>query len=129
MSFSPRTASIHASSLLLAVAGLVVPAMLVFGSPVDTTAREAVSVFVAVVLMTLYVAALAFTNITHAHLFHAPESGEIATLSSRVALSLLALATLIVTVTSRDGETNWLEGAQLLGAYLIIAVTAFFIAA
>ena len=232
MSFSPRTASIHASSLLLAVAGLVVPAMLVFGSPVDTTAREAVSVFVAVVLMTLYVAALAFTNITHAHLFHAPESGEIATWSSRVALIVLAvaalavglesdllvnslhsaisalkiptvfvglilipvignaaehasaiffalknklditveiavgsstqvamfvapllvfvslltahpidfvftgfeigivaLATLIVTVTSRDGETNWLEGAQLLGAYLIIAVTAFFIAA
>jgi len=32
-------------------------------------------------------------------------------------------------VTSRDGETNWLEGAQLLGAYMIIAVTAFFLAA
>src|SRR5438094_9856999 len=44
-------------------------------------------------------------------------------------IGIVALATLIVTVTSRDGETNWLEGAQLLGAYLIIAVTAFFIAA
>ena len=232
MSFSPRTAGIHASSLLLAVAGLVVPAMLVLGSPVDATARETVSVFVAIVLMSLYVAALAFTNITHAHLFHAPESGETAIWSSRAALLVLAvaalavglesdllvnslhsaisalriptvfvglilipvignaaehasaiffalknklditveiavgsstqvamfvapllvfvslltahpidfvftgfeigivaLATLIVTVTSRDGETNWLEGAQLLGAYLIIAVTAFFIAA
>ena len=44
-------------------------------------------------------------------------------------IGIVALATLIVTVTSRDGETNWLEGAQLLGAYMIIAVTAFFLAA
>lgn len=232
MTFNPRAASIHASSLLLAVAGLVVPAMLVFSSSVDAFAREAVSVFVAIVLMSLYLAMLAFTNITHAHLFHAPEHGETATWSTRVALIVLtvaalavglesdllvnslhsaigvlriptvfvglilipvvgnaaehasaiffavknkvditveiavgsstqvamfvapllvfvslltahpidfvftgfeigivALATLIVTVTSRDGETNWLEGAQLLGAYLIIAVTAFFVAA
>ena len=232
MTFNPRAASVHASSLLLAVAGLVVPAMLVFGSSVDSTARETVSVFVAIVLMSLYLAMLAFTNITHAHLFHAPEHGEVAKWSSRVAIIVLtvsalvvglesdllvnslhaaisslhiptvfvglilipvignaaehasaiffaiknkvditveiavgsstqvamfvapllvfvslftthpidfvftgfeigivALATLIVSVTSRDGETNWLEGAQLLGAYLIIAVTAFFIAA
>jgi Ca2+:H+ antiporter len=232
MTFNPRAASVHASSLLLAVAGLVVPAMLVFGSSVDAAAREAVSVFVAIVLMVLYVAALAFTNITHAHLFHAPGHGETATWSSPLALGVLAvaalavglesdllvnslhsaltalriptvfvglilipvvgnaaehasavffalrnkldvtveiavgsstqvamfvapllvfaslliahpidfvftpfeigivaLATLIVTVTSLDGETNWLEGAQLLGAYVVIAVTAFFIAA
>jgi len=232
MTFNPRTASVHASSLLLAVAGLVVPAMLVFGSSVGSTAREAVSVFVAIVLMSLYLAALAFTNITHAHLFHAPSHGETASWSTRAALIVLtvsalavgleadllvnslhsaisalhiptafvglilipvignaaehasaiffaiknklditveiavgsstqvamfvapllvfvslftfhpidfvftgfeigivALATLIVTVTSRDGETNWLEGAQLLGAYMIIAVTAFFLAA
>ena len=231
MTFNPRTASVHASSLLLAVAGLVVPAMLVFSSSVNATSREAVSIFVAIVLMSLYLAALAFTNITHANLFRAPDVGETATWSSRVALVVLAvsalavglesdllvnslhsaisalriptvfvglilipvignaaehasaiffaiknklditveiavgsstqvamfvapllvfvslltmhpidfvftgfeigivaLATLIVTVTSRDGETNWLEGAQLLGAYLIIAVTAFFIA-
>lgn len=232
MRFNPRSASVHASSLLLAVAGLVVPAMLVFGSRVGSDAREAVSVFVAVVLMSLYLAALAFTNITHAHLFHVPERGEKATWSTRTALvalavaalavglesdllvsslhpaidalhvptvfvglilipvvgnaaehasavffalknrldvtveiavgsstqvamfvapllvfvslvtahpidfvftpfeiGIVALATLIVTVTSLDGETNWLEGAQLLGAYLVIAVTAFFIAA
>jgi Ca2+:H+ antiporter len=230
--FNPRSAGVHASSLLLAVAGLVVPAMLVLGSHVDATARETVSVFVAVVLMTLYVAALAFTNITHAHLFRAPEPEEKARWSSPLALGVLAaaavgvglesemlvgslrpaitalhiptvfvglilipvvgnaaehasavffairnkldvtleiavgsstqvamfvapllvfaslamarpvdfvftgfeigivaLATVIVAVTSLDGESNWLEGAQLVGAYLIIAVTAFFIAA
>ncbi|HEX4837014.1 MAG TPA: cation transporter, partial [Solirubrobacteraceae bacterium] len=232
MHFNPRSASVHASSLLLAVAGLVVPAMLVFGSKVGSDAREEVSLFVAVVLMSLYLAALAFTNITHAHLFHAPGRGEKATWSTRAALVVLAvaalavglesdllvnslhaaidslhvptvfvglilipvvgnaaehasavffavrnkldvtveiavgsstqvamfvapllvfaslaishpidfvftpfeigivaLATLIVTVTSLDGETNWLEGAQLVGAYVVIAVTAFFIAA
>jgi Ca2+:H+ antiporter len=232
MHFNPRSASVHASSLLLAVAGLVVPAMLVFGSPLTASARETVSVFVAIVLMALYVAALVFTNLTHAHLFRVPERDERATWSSGLALAVLAaaaiavgyesdilvnslhtaigvlqiptafvglilipvvgnaaehvsaiffavknkvdisveiaigsstqvamfvapllvfaslviahpidfvftgfeigivaLATLIVTVTSFDGEANWLEGAQLLGAYLVIAVAAFFIGA
>ena len=232
MRFNRRSASVHASSLLLAVAGLVVPAMLVLSSQVSATGRETVSVIVAIVLMALYLAALVFTNITHAHLFHVPERGEKATWSSPVALAVLAgaalavgfesemlvsslhsaisalhiptvfvglilipvvgnaaehasavffalknkldvaveiavgsstqvamfvapllvfaslviahpidfvftgfevgivaLATLIVTVISLDGEANWLEGAQLLGAYLVIAVTAFFIAA
>jgi Ca2+:H+ antiporter len=232
MRFNPRAAGVHASSLLVAVAGLVVPAMLVLASNVDATGRETVSVFVAVVLMALYLAALGYTNVTHAHLFHVPERDEEATWSSPVAVGVLAgaaiavgveadllvnslhgaisalhiptgfvglilipvvgnaaehasavffavknklditveiaigsstqvamfvapllvfaslviahpidfvftsfeigivaLATLIVTVTSLDGETNWLEGAQLLGAYLVIAVTAFFIAA
>ena len=230
MRFNPRTASVHSSSLMLAVAGLVVPAMLVFGTTVDSHDREVVSVFVAVVLMLLYLAALAFTNITHAHLFHAPQREDTASWSSWVALLVLAaaavmvgvesdllvgslhtaietlriptvfvglilipvvgnaaehasavffavknrldvtveiaigsstqvamfvapllvfisllighpidfvftgfeigivaLATLLVTVTSLDGESNWLEGAQLMGAYLVIAVTAFFV--
>ena len=230
MRFNPRTASVHSSSLMLAVAGLVVPAMLVFGTTVDSHDREVVSVFVAVVLMLLYLAALAFTNITHAHLFHAPQREDTASWSSWVALlalaaaavmvgvesdllvgslhtaietlriptvfvglilipvvgnaaehasavffavknrldvtveiaigsstqvamfvapllvfisllighpidfvftgfeiGIVALATLLVTVTSLDGESNWLEGAQLMGAYLVIAVTAFFV--
>src|SRR5437660_1270317 len=96
MTFNPRTASVHASSLLLAVAGLVVPAMLVFGSSVGSTAREAVSVFVAIVLMSLYLAALAFTNITHAHLFHAPSHGETASWSTRAALIVLTVSALAV---------------------------------
>ena len=230
MQFNPRSASVHSSSLFLAVAGLVVPAMLVLGTSVSARDREVVSVFVAVVLISLYLAALAFTNITHAHLFRVPERGEAATWPTSLALAVLtasafavgiesdllvgslhtaiealhiptvfvglivipvignaaehasaiffalknkadvtveiavgsstqvamfvapllvfvslfigqpidfvfapfeigivALATLIVTVTSFDGEANWLEGAQLLGAYLVIAVTAYFI--
>jgi Ca2+:H+ antiporter len=230
MRFNPRTASVHSSSLFIAVAGLVVPAALVLGTSVNRFDREFVSLFVAVVLMALYLSALAYTNITHAHLFHAPAREETATWSTARAvvvlavaafavgfesdllvnslhsaiaalhiptvfvglilipvignaaehasavffaikdkldvtveiavgsstqvamfvapllvfislatahhidfvftgfeIAIVALATLIVTVTSLDGETNWLEGAQLLGAYVVIAVTAFFI--
>ena len=232
MKFNPRTASLNAASLMVAVAGLVVPALLVFGSPVGAAARETVSVLVAFVLMALYLGGLAFTNITHSHLFHVPTKGEEAKWSSGLALALLAgsalavgfesdllvnslhsaidalgipaafiglilipvignaaehasavffalrdkldvtveiavgsstqvamfiapllvfisiaighpidfvftgfeigvvaLGTLIVTVTAQDGEANWLEGAQLLGVYAVVAVTAFFIPA
>lgn len=39
----------------------------------------------------------------------------------------LGLATLIVTVIALDGESHWFEGAQLLAAYAILAVAAWFI--
>ncbi|MDQ6919632.1 MAG: calcium/proton exchanger [Candidatus Dormibacteraeota bacterium] len=41
-------------------------------------------------------------------------------------IAAVALATLIVAVIALDGRSNWLEGAQLLGVYLIIAVGALF---
>jgi len=37
------------------------------------------------------------------------------------------IATLIVAVISRDGHSNWLEGLQLMGVYVIIALAAFFL--
>jgi Ca2+:H+ antiporter len=39
----------------------------------------------------------------------------------------LALAVLIASQVSVDGESNWLEGAQLLAVYLIIALGFFFV--
>jgi len=41
-------------------------------------------------------------------------------------LACIALATLIVGVVVQDGESNWLEGVQLLSAYVIMAVAFFF---
>jgi Ca2+:H+ antiporter len=41
----------------------------------------------------------------------------------------VALATIIVAAIVVDGRSNWLEGAQLLGAYVIIATTFFFVGA
>jgi len=230
--FSARAAGVHSSSLLLAVAGLVVPAVLILSTPnVDFVAKEIVSGVVAIVLIALYLAALFFTQVSHAHLFHTPDREEKATWSLRWAMVVLIgsaalvglaseflvgslepavaalhipeifvglilipvignaaehgaavifaaknrvditleiavgsstqiamfvapvlvfislaighpmdfvfttfevvivlLATLIVAVISMDGRSNWLEGAQLLGAYLLIAAAAFFIA-
>jgi Ca2+:H+ antiporter len=44
-------------------------------------------------------------------------------------IAIVGMATLIVIVVSLDGRTNWLEGVQLLGAYLVIAITAYFVSA
>jgi Ca2+:H+ antiporter len=73
--FNARAAGVHSASLLLAVAGLVMPALLVVTTPnVGFVQREVVSGIVAIVLIVLYLAALVFTEITHAHLF---ETGEV----------------------------------------------------
>jgi Ca2+:H+ antiporter len=42
-------------------------------------------------------------------------------------IAAVALATLIVAVVSLDGRSNWLEGAQLVGAYVIMAISFFFL--
>jgi Ca2+:H+ antiporter len=229
--FNARSASVHSSSLALAVIGLLMPALFVLSSGRQTfVQREVVSGTVAAVLMALYVAALVFTLVTHEHLFHTPSSDEhpewskqraivmllaatalvavesellvgslepaLADLglsklfvglilvpiignaaehssavlfalrnkvdvtleiaigsSTQVALfvapalvfiSLLVghpmdfvfssfevaavgVATLIVALVSNDGRSNWLEGAQLLGAYVIMAISFFFV--
>ena len=229
--FSARAAGVHSASLLLAVAGLVVPALLILSTPdVGFVGKEVVSGVVAVVLIGLYLAAIAFTQVTHAHLFHAPDREETPTWSQRRALLVLIvsaafvglesellvssltpaietlripplfvglilipvignaaehgsavvfaaknrvditleiavgsstqiamflapilvfislaighpmdfvfnafevaivfMATLIVAVISLDGRSNWLEGVQLFGAYIVIAAAAFFI--
>jgi Ca2+:H+ antiporter len=41
-------------------------------------------------------------------------------------LALIA-AVLIAALVSEDGESNWLEGAELLAIYLIIALASFLI--
>ena len=233
MTFSADAASVHASSMLLAVAGLVVPAILVTTTPtVGPHDKEVVSVVVAAVLIVLYLAALAFMQITHAHLFRTPEHDEAPTWpmwlalvvlggaaaavavesemlvgslhpaisslhipavfvglilipiignaaehasavlfavqrkldvtieiavgsSTQVAMliapllvfislalakpmdfvftafevAIVGVATVIVAVISIDGRSNWLEGLQLFGAYLVIGITAYFVAA
>jgi len=42
-------------------------------------------------------------------------------------LQQVSIATLIIAVISRDGHSNWLEGLQLIGVYVIVAVAAFFL--
>jgi Ca2+:H+ antiporter len=42
-------------------------------------------------------------------------------------VAAVGLSTVIVAVAVVDGRTNWLEGLQLLGAYVILAVSFFFV--
>jgi Ca2+:H+ antiporter len=39
----------------------------------------------------------------------------------------LFAGSLIAALVAQDGETNWLEGAQLLGVYAILALAFFFL--
>ena len=100
--FSARAAGVHSASLLLAVAGLLMPALLVLTTPdVGFVQKEVVSGVVAIVLIVLYLAALVFTEITHAHLFERkeePENG--ATWSMRRSVIVLVGAALVVGLES-----------------------------
>jgi Ca2+:H+ antiporter len=229
--FNQQSANVHSASLVLAVAGLVIPALLIVTTPsVGSTEKEIVSSVVAVVLIALYLAALAFTRITHAHIFHVPGGEEVAVWSTRRAIvvltgaallvglesellvsslnpalnqlhvppmfvglilipiignaaehasavffalkdrvditveiavgsstqiamfvapalvfislvlgrpmdfvftgfevAIVGLASLIFLVTAQDGHSNWLEGLQLIGIYLVIAIAAYFV--
>ena len=100
-SFSARSAAVHSSSMVLAVIGLVMPALFVLSAGKQGFAqREVVSVTVAAVLMALYVAALVFTLVTHEHLFRTPIQGERPEWSVRRALLVLLGATALVALES-----------------------------
>src|SRR5215211_5325759 len=208
--YNARSASIHATSLVLAVTALLMPALFAHSQNTDTfIQREVVSATVAAVLIALYVAALFFTLVTHEHLFRTPSPEEhptwsrgraiwfllVATAfvaleaeflvdslgpaladlglselfvglivipiignaaehssaimfalrdkvdvtleiaigsSTQIALFVVpavALSTILVFMISSDGRSNWLEGAQLTGAYVIMAISFYFVEA
>ena len=229
-SFNARSASVHATSLALAVTGLLMPALFSLGTRATFAQREVVSGVVAGVLILMYVAALVFTLVTHEHLFRTPQEDETPAWSRRKAVVVLLVTTgfvalmseflvsslepaletlglselfvglilipvignaaehssavmfalrnkvdvtleiaigsstqialfvapvlvfislavghpmdfvfstfevaavglsaLLMTLISLDGESNWLEGAQLVGAYVIMAISFFFV--
>lgn len=99
--FNPRAVGVHSASLLLAVAGLLVPALLVLTTPeIGFVQKEVVSGVVAIVLIVLYVAALVFTEITHAHLFETKDRKEGAMWSMRTSVIVLVAAALLVGLES-----------------------------
>jgi Ca2+:H+ antiporter len=98
--FSARSASVHATSLVLAVTGLLMPAIFAHGHHRSLIEREVVSGTVAAVLITLYLAALAFTLITHEHLFRTPDAEERPTWSRGRAVVVLLGATAFVALMS-----------------------------
>ena len=99
--FNAQAAGVHSTSLVLAVTGLVMPALFVLSAGRQTQVqRTVVSVTVALVLIALYAGALLFMYVTHEHLFRTPETGERAQWSVRRAVGILAGATVVVAVMS-----------------------------
>ena len=95
--FSARAAGVHTGSLVLAVAGLGVPALLVATAPnVSSGDREIVSAGVAATLIVLYASALVFMQFTSAHLFRTPASNEKPEWSRALAAGVLLGAALLV---------------------------------
>jgi Ca2+:H+ antiporter len=100
--FNARAAGVHATSLALAVTGLLMPALFVLLSEGrhGLVEREVVSVGIALVLIALYGAALLFTLVTHEHLFRTPTEDERPTWSVRTAILVLLAATALVALES-----------------------------
>lgn len=99
--FSARSASVHSASLVLAVAALLMPAILRLTSPnVSDQHIEILSALVAGVLVVSYVATIAFTQVTHTHLFSTQEPGGDASWSRRRAIIVLLAAAVVVGVES-----------------------------
>lgn len=99
--YNARSASVHSTSLVLAVTGLLMPALFVLSSGGgNVVQREVVSGTVAVVLIALYLAALAFTMVTHEHLFRTPTEEEHPSWSRNKAIGMLLLATALVALES-----------------------------
>jgi len=98
--FSARAVAVHATSLLLAVAGLLMPAVFVLTAPETGTQREVVSITVATVLIMVYAAGLLFILVTHTHLFGWRPSDQRPEWSARRSVIVLAVAAVAVGVES-----------------------------
>lgn len=95
--FNAQSAGIHATSLALAVTGLLMPALFVLTTGQQTFfQREVVSGTVAGILIALYAGALIFTMVTHEHLFRTPTEEEEPHWSRRTALMVLVASTAVV---------------------------------
>ena len=98
--FNRRSASVHSTSMALAVTGLLMPALFALGGRETFFQREVVSATVAAVLIAMYAAALFFTMRTHEHLFRVPAEDEDAVWSRNRSLTMLLAATALVALES-----------------------------
>jgi Ca2+:H+ antiporter len=98
--FNRAAAGLHSASLLIAVVGLLMPAIFHF-TPESTRFRtETVSVGVAIVLMCVYGLSLLFTFKTHSSLFGSTEDQGDPQWSRNTALGMLFGATVLVAILS-----------------------------
>ena len=101
--FNIKVTEVSSSMLLFAVIGLCVPAL--FTHTVDpsllNTRYEGLSVFVAVVMIVIYIFSLIFTFSTHKHLYSSDVSHEgSAKWSLKKSIIILVLSTVIIAIES-----------------------------
>lgn len=103
--FNKKVVNVTSSMLLFAVIGLCIPAL--FTHSVDpsllNTRYEGLSIFVAVVMMIIYIISLYFSFNTHKHLYVTEEDSleeNSAKWSLKKAISILVIATIIIAVES-----------------------------
>ncbi len=114
-SFNARSASVHATSLALAVTGLLMPALFSLGTRATFAQREVVSGVVAGVLILMYIAALVFTLVTHEHLFRTPQEDETPAWSRRKAVVVLLITTGFVALMSEFLVSSLEPALETLG--------------
>ncbi|HLE35600.1 MAG TPA: calcium/proton exchanger [Candidatus Acidoferrales bacterium] len=116
--------SANTSMLMLAVCGLVMPAvfdLVVYGSlERDTPVLQQLSLWTAAVLLATYLASFVFSFKTHKHLFTAEERHR-AGMSRRTAITLLVVATGLIVWASE------VLVAQIEAATQALGMTKFFV--
>lgn len=127
--FNARVAGMHTASLVLAVVGIMMPALFHGAVPnASFAAEEAVSLGVAGVLIVLYLSSLIFSFVTHQDIFAIYHEQETARLSRRAAGGLLAAATVFVAlesellVSSLEAATETMGMSKLFVGLILIPI-------
>lgn len=127
--FNARVAGMHTASLVLAVVGIMMPALFHGAMPdASFAAEEAISLGVAGVLIVLYVSSLVFSFITHQDIFAIYHEQETAKWSRRASGGVLAAATVLVAmesellVSSLEAATETLGMSKLFVGLILIPV-------
>src|SRR5438105_2182181 len=134
VTFNRAVAGTAGAMLLLAVVGLVVPALFAQAHPA-AAAEHASAVVVARRGQSDLALHIALGSSTQVALLVAPvvvAAGAILGRPMNLVFTTfevvaIGLASLIVTVIGLDGESHWFEGAQLLAVYALIAIAVWFI--
>jgi Ca2+:H+ antiporter len=130
--FSKSATSTNSTMLMIAVAGLVMPAVFnltVYGTLAHTSpALEKVSLCTSVILVLLYLCHLYFIFCTHRTRFDGPEETEKPTLSPAQALLALGASTVMIAVLSEmlvsqiEPVTRMLGMTELFVGVVVIAI-------
>lgn len=126
--FERRAASTRSTLLLLAVAGLVLPSLLLLSFQVPEAIVESLSLWISALLVLAYVAALLFSLHTHRHIFNPRGEEETPDWSRRTAIAVLAAATVLVALLSEvlihavEGAIDVLGVNELFLGVVVIAI-------